>query len=137
MVQAPVERPPVPFSSLMEYTETIMATYFKFDAAQFEAFLTAHGFFRTVRGHEVVYIRKHSKNPAVHMGVYTSIGPKGQRSKGSDAIRVCAWYDDRRRSWGLVKTASVLRTTSQESIHARVLERIMYTAKTVNARFGF
>lgn len=54
------------------------------------AFLKARSFVESVEGHEVVFVRRSAKCPAVVMKVYTSVsqGAVTARAKDADAIRV-------------------------------------------------
>ncbi|MFA5202802.1 MAG: hypothetical protein WC708_00100 [Lentisphaeria bacterium] len=96
-----------------------------------ESFLTKKRFRRTIQGAEVVYIRDSSRNPCVKMKVYTSItnGNSKARRCGDDAIRVCVIYDDGKKNVGIGKFTPVHRTTSEESILQRLLERMLEAAK--------
>lgn len=84
-----------------------------------------------IQGKEIVYIRDSSRNPCVKMKVYTSItnGNSTVRQSGSDAIRVCVIYDDGKRNVGIGRFTPVHRTTSEESILQRLLERMLEAAK--------
>lgn len=68
-----------------------MAHYIELNAAEFEAFLQAEGFGRTVQHSEVVYTREHNKSGIV-IKCYTSIqdGDAVGRDCGKDAVRLCA-----------------------------------------------
>ena len=96
-----------------------------------ESFLTKKRFRRTIQGAEVVYIRDSSRNPCVKMKVYTSItdGDTTARQCGSDAIRVCVIYDDGKKNVGIGRFTPIHRTTSEESILQRLLERMLEAAK--------
>jgi hypothetical protein len=92
-----------------------------------EAFLQSKGFVRTVRFHEVVYMRAHAGDNAYRVLVYTSIrdGAMNARGLGQDAIRVCAVKDvGGGRTVGIAKLPRVYRTGSVEDVFARMLVRM-------------
>lgn len=96
-----------------------------------ESFLTKKRFRRTIQGAEVVYVRDSSRNPCVKMKVYTSItdGNSTARQSGTDAIRVCIIYDDGQRSIGLGRFTPVHRTTNEDAILQRLLERMLEASR--------
>lgn len=98
------------------------------------AFLEQRGFVRS-RGRsrrEVVYERGHERDARYHVIVYTSVaeGRAVARSRGSDAIRVCAVFDDGARSFGVAKLPKVLRTAP----HGEEDERIKHVLERMLAR---
>mgnify|MGYP001579849851 CR=1 FL=1 len=77
---------------------------------------------------ELVYIRKHHKNPNVQLKVYTSIakGLSYARECGEDAIRVVVVYDNPNtgKNFGIYKATRTHRTGSVEKILHRTLTRM-------------
>lgn len=96
------------------------------------AFLKARGFtlrpntYRMRRSQEVVYERPHAADPRYRVLVYTSVreGSSAARSVGTDAIRVCAIFNDGATSRGICKLPIVKRTGTVEGVLARMLERM-------------
>jgi hypothetical protein len=111
-----------------------MTTFVSVPAKDIEGFCEARGFARTVQRREVVYVRRSRENPDVQIKVYTSIrtGAAAARSSGRDSIKVCAVFDNGRRSFGLCKLPRVHRTGSTEKVLARVLSRIKDAAAFAN-----
>lgn len=110
----------------MSFVEVPSATLF--------AFLEERGFTRRqTKSSEVVYQRKHHRDPKYIVLVYTSVheGRVKAAGKGKDAIRVCAVYEyepvDSARSTavvrGVCKLPRVHRTGTVEKILERVLKR--------------
>lgn len=105
-----------------------MGTFCGITATRIEGYLAAKGFSRTVRNHEVTYVRHGNRCPALWVAVYTTIsdGCVSGRGCGQDAIRVCVFYDDGRgRSFGVGKFPHIKRTGSEEAILDRLQERIL------------
>jgi hypothetical protein len=104
------------------------AHYIDLDGFEFEALLFNAGFQRTVQSNEVVYVRAHTCVPNLRIKCYTSLAADGSgaRDVGADAIRVVGVLESElsRKSYPIFKGKRIHRTTSQESIHARVRERI-------------
>jgi hypothetical protein len=106
-----------------------MGTYTEIDGQAFETFLQGMGFTRTVFCNEVVYERHHDKEPKLVIKCYTSISSNATvaRGRGADAIRVVAVLNGKvagqDRCYPIYKGARVFRTTSQESVQQRTLER--------------
>lgn len=100
--------------------------YVAVPASDIENFLQSKGFHRTTHCSEVVYIRKHSKDPRILVKVYTSIraGEQLVRRSGADAIKVAAVYDDGRKSFGVGRFPRILRTGSTEAVLKRMLQRM-------------
>lgn len=111
-----------------------MAQYVKIDSVLFENFLYGKGFHRFIQGNEVVYIKEHELTPAIKIKVYTSIriGADSARSCGKDAIRVIAIFDDGRKNFGIAKLPRVYRTTSQDAVQKRTLERMREAYRLAN-----
>jgi hypothetical protein len=104
-----------------------VATYFQLDSAVFEAWLTSLGFTKTTFHNEVVFERQSKASPDIVIKVYSSssIGDDSARDVGKDAIRsVAILYGKDGKTYPICKTSRVYRTTSQESIHQRTLQRI-------------
>lgn len=103
-----------------------MAHYIEVDSEQFKSFLIRYGFSETVSNNEVVFTKAHSLQPNLVVKVYTSIrvGKAVARDVGKDAVRVVAIFDDGKKSFGVFKGKRIYRTTSQDSVHDRVFERI-------------
>src|SRR5512137_119024 len=102
--------------------------YCGISSAKIEGYLTSKGLTRTLRRHEVVYVRAHSRCPSLWMAVYTTItdGASQGRACDADAIRVTVFYDDGRgRSFGVGKFPKILRTGSEEAILDRLQERML------------
>lgn len=89
---------------------------------------------RTVKGNEVVYVRRSRTNPFVFIKVYTSIrvGQAAARSRGQDSIKVCTVFETRARSFGIGRFPRVHRTGSVEAVLARIQGRIMQAAARGN-----
>lgn len=105
---------------------TTNTRYVAVPASEIEGFLQSKGFHRTTHCNEIVYVRKHSKDPRVQVKVYTSIreGSTAVRRNGADAIKVAAVYDDGRRSFGVGKFPRILRTGSTKAVLDRMLQRM-------------
>lgn len=103
-----------------------MAQFVAISAQKIEEHLTARGFTRSVQRQEVTYVRFSERRPDVCVKVYTSvkIGASTVRAAGKDAIRVCAVFDNGRRSFGIGKFPPVMRVHSEASILQRLDERI-------------
>lgn len=96
-------------------------------AERLESFLRSKGFERKVQFREIVYERKHEKDPSYVVKVYTSIRESSTfaRPKGADAIRVCAIQIVHfGKTRGVARLPKVLRTGSVDDVLARVLERM-------------
>src|SRR5579863_4810867 len=100
--------------------------YIELDSAAFEEFLSSKGFERSVQCNEVVYSRAHNSCKWLRVKVYTSItdGQAIARSVGSDAIRVCAAFNNGKRNFGVSKQPRVYRTGSQSLIQSRTYQRM-------------
>jgi len=111
-----------------------MPHYVTVPAQTIEDFLSSKGFSRTVQYKEVVYVRASQRNPDVKIKVYTSIrvGRSSARARGKDSVKVCAVFDNGRKSFGVGKFPRVHRTGSPEAVLERVLERIMQAAARAN-----
>lgn len=108
--------------------------YVEVSHAAFEAFLSGKGFARTVQGNEIVYVYSHLKNSALKIKVYTSLsdGASAARSCGKDSIKVCAVFDNGRKSFGIAKFPKVLRTGSEEGVLERVIVRAREAFSSIN-----
>ena len=102
-----------------------MAHYTPIDSGVFEAFLQRLGFTRNTFHNEVVYEFRHRVENKLIIKVYTSISvaTTNARGCGEDAIRIVAILDTGSRTYPIFKAQRVFRTTSQESVQARVHER--------------
>lgn len=102
-----------------------MSHYVEVDSARLELFLQGLGFTREVHCNEVVYTRRHNLEPRLQIKVYTSIatGESVARKCGADAIRVVAVLNGKDKVYPIFRGQRVFRTTSQESVQERVLER--------------
>ena len=111
-----------------------MPNYVNVPAATIEEFCQSKGFSRTVQGNEVVYVRSSRVNPDVKIKVYTSIrtGEAAARRRGKDSIKVCAVFDDGRRSFGIGRFPRVHRTGSPQAVLDRVLDRLRKAAARAN-----
>lgn len=103
-----------------------MAHYTEIDSEVFKTFLVAQGFVEGIANEEVVYGKRFSPNPDLVIKVYTSIRSQcaAARDVGKDAIRVVVIFDNGKKTFGVGKFSRVYRTTSQESVHERTLDRI-------------
>lgn len=103
-----------------------MANFIELDTNLFKTFLSSLGFTETVSDNEIVFVKPFDAESKLLVKVYTSIGVGREkaRSLGQDAIRVCAVLEGAAKTFGIGKFASVHRTTSQESVHGRVKDRI-------------
>jgi hypothetical protein len=112
-----------------------MAHYFDLDPDRFKRFFLDKQFVETVSVRELVFIRKHDRNQSLWIKVYSSLSSSGARECGGDAIRVIGIFDDGafianrqfisgKKNFALYNGARVYRTTSQESIEERTLERM-------------
>lgn len=109
-------------------------TYFEMDSKAFEDFLKSCGFTRTVQHNEVVYFRLHHKLPHLMVKIYTTISDNSQtsRSRGADAIRIVAVFDNGERSFGVGKFPRVYRRAphdlsqadKQKLLHERTYNRM-------------
>jgi hypothetical protein len=115
-----------------------MPHYVTVPAQAIEDFCEAKGFTRTTQRNEVVYVRASRRNPDVKIKVYTSIraGRSTARGNGKDSIKVCAVFDNGRKSFGIGRFPRVHRTGSTEAVLARVLERLMAAAARANEWIG-
>lgn len=95
------------------------------DSASLETFLVSKGFVPTTQNNEIVYCRKHDREPRLVIKIYSSIriGADIARPVGKDAIRVVALFCAPAKVYPIFKSARVYRTGSQEKVHDRVLER--------------
>lgn len=108
-------------------------------AERLEGFLAAKGFERGVFGREVVYRRRHERDPRFVVCVYTSIreGASSARGLGEDAIRVTAFEElEGGRTRGIAKCQRVFRTGSVEKILERILERAREAYAVCNRRIA-
>lgn len=104
-----------------------MAAHFvEIDSAAFEAFFQREGFTRSLSNYEVVYAKPLPANPKIVVKVFTSIreGDATVRDVGKDAVRVVAIFTNGEKTYPLFRGKRIHRTTSQESVQERVLERI-------------
>lgn len=87
---------------------------------------------------EVVFERKHDRDPRYRILVYTSArrGSFVARAKGADAIRVCAIFVDGFVSRGVAKLPRVHRTGSVDAVLERVIERARDAYAICNQRIG-
>lgn len=111
-----------------------MPHYVNVPARAIEEFCEAKGFTRTLQRNEVVYVRSSRRNPDVKIKVYTSIrtGRSSARARGKDSIKVCAVFDNGRKSFGIGKFPRVHRTGSTGAVLDRVLSRIKDAAARAN-----
>lgn len=112
-----------------------MANYVAVPAEAIEKFLQDLKFEKSQQGNEVVYFRRSSRNPNVRLKVYTSIriGNTAVRNAGKDSIKVCAVFDNDRRSFAVAPRLNpVFRVTSTESVLARLKDRIKEAAELAN-----
>ena len=95
-----------------------------------ETFLTNKGFERGVFGREVVYRRRHDRDPSYVVCVYTSISANGAtqaRGLGQDAIRVTAFQElggDGSNTRGVAKCQRVYRTGTAQGVLERTYLRM-------------
>jgi hypothetical protein len=103
-----------------------MAHYVSIDIDKFSELMQTSSFVRTIAYNEIVFERVHDLCPELKIKVYSSfkVGEGSARDCGADAIRVVAIFDNGTKSFGVYKGARVYRTTSQESVHERVVARI-------------
>ncbi len=78
------------------------------------------------RNTEAIY-RRATKDPTLHVLVYTSIVDGAVRDVGADAIRVCGLYVNGPRTVPLIKATRVHRTGTIEDVVARTLARMRGT----------
>ena len=111
-----------------------MSNYIEIKSDVIESFLKSKGFVRGIQGAEIVYDRKHSDNPNITIRVYTSIrnGSEAARAVGKDAIRITAFFDDGKKSFGMFKGTRVYRVTSEKAILERMYERMQEAYKICN-----
>ncbi len=107
-----------------------MASYVEVKAESIESFLRSKSFDRTVVGNEVVYFRRSKARPSVQIKVYTSIriGRTSARATGKDSIKVCVVFDDGCRRFGIGKFPHINRVHSEESVLARIGEKLQMAA---------
>ena len=113
--------------------------YVEVPSEAFEAFLRDKGFTRTVRRSEVVYVRRHHRDPRYVVSIFTSIrdGASQARGLGEDAIRVSAfmWTDEAKgQTRGIAKCKRVFRTGSVQAIFERVISRARDAYAVCNQR---
>lgn len=93
-----------------------------------EGLLQGAGFERYVQGAEVVYRRRHHRDPTMWVKVYTSLAKDASvaRGCGEDAIRVVLVFENPRTgaSGCLYKCPRVYRTGSEQKVLDRLLERM-------------
>lgn len=114
-----------------------MSTAVLVPAEQLFAFLASKGFAeRQQRGVEIVYERRHDRDPRYRVLVYTSVrrGASAARAVGKDAIRVCAIFDDGQRSFGVAKLPRVHRTGTVDGVLERVIDRSREAYAACNQR---
>jgi hypothetical protein len=107
----------------------------------FEKFLESKGFDRGVHGREIVYRRKHDRDPSYIVCVYTSIPVSGPvtRGLGADAIRVTAYQiigADGTNTRGIAKCQRVYRTGTVEGVLKRIYERMREAYAVCNKRIA-
>jgi len=105
------------------------------------SFLEEKGFSRTVRYSEVVYERKHDRDPRYKVLIYTSVreGRRKARGCGQDAIRVCAVFESVSElgdpmCYGVAKLPKVLRTGTVEAVLERTITRAREAYAVINKR---
>jgi hypothetical protein len=98
--------------------------------------LEGAGFEAGVEGREVVYRRKHRKDPTMMVKVYTSLsaGAPTARGCGEDAIRVVLVFQNPRtgRSGCLHKCRRVYRTGTEQAVLERLLARMREATRPWN-----
>lgn len=112
-----------------------MANYVAVPAEAIEKFLQDNKFEKGQQGNEVVYHRCSQRNPSVRIKVYTSIriGQVQVRNAGKDSIKVCAVFDNGRKSFAVAPRLNpVFRVTSTESVLTRLKERLKEAAELAN-----
>lgn len=112
-----------------------MSTYIELDSNVFFAFLESKGFVKHItHGNEVVYERRHDRKLELIIRCYTGIRMSDgvSRGCGEDAIRVVAILDTGAKIYPIYKGSRVYRTTSQESVQERTLERLRDAYKRCN-----
>lgn len=103
-----------------------MSRFVSVPSEKLESFLKDKGFKRTETRTEVVYVFNHKVNKNIQIKVYTSIkiGNQAARGCGKDAIRVCAVFNNGKKSFGIAKLPRVYRTGSVDKVLDRMLERM-------------
>jgi hypothetical protein len=105
-------------------------------------FLESKGFERGVFGREVVYRRRHDKDPSFVVCVYTSISANGAtqaRGLGQDAIRVTAYQElspDGTSTRGVAKCQRVYRTGTVQGVLERTYGRMREAYAVCNQRIA-
>lgn len=105
-------------------------TYIEVPTDTLFAFLRERAFTETVEGHEVVFVRRGVKCPAMVMKVYTSVsqGAAKARAKDADAIRVTLVGELKGEYMGKplrpkgFYTQKILRVNSVEGVLERIRE---------------
>lgn len=103
-----------------------MANACVIDSEEFRKFLTAQGFSDGLSNNEVVFSKEHPNKIGLLVKIYSSIRVDSDtaRGVGEDAIRTVALFTSAEKTYPIFKGARVYRTTSQESVHSRVQDRI-------------
>lgn len=106
-----------------------------------EKFLASKGFERGTYGREVVYRRRHDRDPSYVVVVYTSIPINGAQTRGlgEDAIRVSAFQEiggDGSNTRGVAKCQRVYRTGTVQGVLERTYERMREAYAVCNRRIA-
>lgn len=103
-----------------------MANACVIDSEEFRKFLTAHSFSEGLSNNEVVFSKEHPNKIGLFVKIYSSIRTENAtaRGVGEDAIRTVALFINNEKTYPIFKGVRVYRTTSQESVHSRVQDRI-------------
>lgn len=103
------------------------------------AMLVRSGFTPMPKNHadqELVYFRRHQRDPNVLVKVYTSFSIEPMfavaRGCGDDAIRVVAVFNGGGRNFGICKMPRVYRTGSEAKVIARTYARMREAYGFVN-----
>lgn len=104
-------------------------------------FLESKGFERGIHGREVVYRRRHDRDPSYVVVVYTSIPVNGGQTRGlgEDAIRVSAFQEigaDGSNTRGVAKCQRVYRTGTVQGVLERTYERMREAYSVCNKRIA-
>lgn len=109
-----------------------MGRYIILDTEKFEAFMKEKQFERTTSGNELVFIRRHDKDPRLMVKCFSGISGGVSRECGEDAIRVVGVFDNGEKSFGIYKAQRVYRTGSTEKVIERTYERLREAYQALN-----
>jgi hypothetical protein len=112
-----------------------MSRYVEVPREVFEAAMTEAGFKEEGKRGQLMFVRRHHRNPELMVKIYSSIPRNASEARdcGEDSIVVCAVYEPPfpQRSRPLYRQR-VFRVTSPEGVMERTLERAREAYGTLN-----